>query len=259
MGYCYNHVSKGIQEKKKNKIQNIKERQEIYMTEIMNTLTLLMAEQLWAAPLLSLAAGILTSFTPCSLASVPMLLACVGAVEADRKKSVRLSLCMAAGMAVTFGIFGSVASFIGHRMHEAGHWWTVLMGILMIFMALQVLGVINIIPHIHLSKYGTKKGYAGAFLTGALSGVFASHCAIPVMVALLALVADLGRNAWWGVLLMVLYALGHSMLLVGTGIGYSYVERIASDQRYSRTGVWLRRILGILICCVGVLLIFGEK
>ena len=158
------------------------------MTEIVDILTGLMTDNLWAAPVLSLLAGVITSFTPCSLASVPMLLACVGAVGADRKKSVRLSFAMAAGMAVTFGVFGSVASFIGHRMHEAGHWWTILMGILMVFMALQVFGIVNIIPHIHLSKYGTKKGYAGAFLTGALSGVFASHCAIPVMIALLALV-----------------------------------------------------------------------
>ena len=57
------------------------------MTEIINTLTEMMTQNLWAAPVLSLVAGILTSFTPCSLASVPMLLACVGAVEADRKKS----------------------------------------------------------------------------------------------------------------------------------------------------------------------------
>ena len=229
------------------------------MTEIINTLTELMTENLWAAPLLSLAAGILTSFTPCSLASVPMLLACVGAVNADRKKAVRLSLSMAAGMAVTFGIFGSAASFIGHLLHEAGHWWIFLMGILMIFMSLQVFGIVNIIPHIHMSEHMTKKGYAGAFLTGAVGGVFASHCAIPVMVALLALVARLGRNAWWGVFLMVLYALGHSVLLVGTGIGYSYVDRLIKNPAYASVGVWLRRILGILILLFGLLLIFAEK
>ena len=49
-----------------------------------------------------------------------------------------------------------------------------------------------------------QKRICGSLLTGALSGVFASHCAVPVMVALLALVAELGRNAWWGILLMVL-------------------------------------------------------
>ena len=89
------------------------------------------------------------------------------------------------------------------------------MGILMILMALQVFGVISLIPHIHMSEHMTKKGYIGAFFTGALGGVFASHCAIPVMVALLALVAELGQNAWWGVLLMVLYAVGHQCAFGG--------------------------------------------
>ena len=58
---------------------------------------------------------------------------------------------------------------------------------------------------------------------------------------------------------MVLYALGHSVLLIGTGIGYSYVERIAEDPRYAAAGKWLRRILGVVILAVGLLLIFGEK
>ena len=44
---------------------------------------------------------------------------------------------------------------------------------------------------------------------------------------------------------MVLYALGHSVLLIGTGIGYSYVERIAEDPRYAAAGKWLRRILAL--------------
>lgn len=96
-------------------------------------------------------------------------------------------------------------------------------------------------------------------MTGALSGVFASHCAIPVMIALLALVAELGRNAWWGVLLMVLYAAGHSLLLIATGIGYGYIERIASDPSCKKAGTWLRRVLGAVILAVGFLLIFGEK
>ena len=228
------------------------------MSEILDTLSRVMADNLWAAPVLSLLAGIITSFTPCSLASVPMLLACVGASGAGPKKAFRLSLSMACGMAVTFGIFGSVASAIGHYMHEAGHWWAALMGILMILMALQVFGVIHVIPHVHVSEATTKKGYAGAFLTGALGGLFASHCAIPVMVALLALVAELGKNAWWGVLLMILYAVGHSILLIAAGTGYSYVEKLIQDPKFEKVSVWLRRILGVVILAVGILLIFGE-
>ena len=46
---------------------------------------------------------------------------------------------------------------------------------------------------------------------------------------------------------MVLYAVGHSVLLVGTGIGYSYVDRAIKNPRYAAAGVWLRRILGVVI------------
>lgn len=229
------------------------------MNGILDMLVQAMSHNVWAAPALSLIAGLVTSFTPCSLATVPMLLACVGATSANQKKAFRLSVTMAAGMAVTFGIFGSVASAIGHYMHEAGHWWTALMGILMILMALQVFGIINIIPHLHVSEKMTKKGYAGAFLTGAVGGVFASHCAVPVMVALLALVAEVGKNIWWGIFLMVLYALGHSILLLMTGIGYSYVEKAVSNPSCASAAKWLRRILGVVIFCVGLLLLFSEK
>lgn len=229
------------------------------MDGILDMLVQLMSDNLWAAPLLSLAAGLVTSFTPCSLATVPMLLACVGATSANQKKAFRLSLTMALGMAVTFGVFGSVASAIGHFMHEAGHWWTALMGILMILMSLQVFGLINIIPHLHVSEKMTKKGYAGAFVTGAVGGVFASHCAVPVMVALLALVAEAGKNIWWGIFLMVLYAVGHSILLLLTGIGYSYVEKGISNPACASAAKWLRRILGVIILGVGLILLFAEK
>ena len=58
---------------------------------------------------------------------------------------------------------------------------------------------------------------------------------------------------------MVLYASGHSVLLVGAGIGYSYVDRLIKNPAYASVGVWLRRILGILILLFGLLLIFAEK
>lgn len=229
------------------------------MNEWLDVLNRMMADNLWAAPLLSLLAGILTSFTPCSLASVPMLLACVGGAGENRRRVLALSLTMASGMAVTFGIFGSVASAAGHWMHEAGHWWAVAMGILMILMALQVFGLIHVIPHVHLSEKLTATGYTGAFLTGALSGLFASHCAIPVMVALLALAAEMGRDVWWGVFLMVLYAVGHSLLLILSGVGYGAVERMIGNPRYERMGTFLRGVLGTVVLCVGLLMIFGEK
>ena len=162
----------------------------------LETLTGLMRENLWFAPVLSLVAGVVTSFTPCSLSAVPMILAYVGAASDSKRKALRLSLTMALGMAVTFAVFGSVASAIGHVMHGMGHWWHVLLGVLMVVMALQIWGVIHLLPehehgddckdHDHCECHSPRKlirgtGYKGAFLTGALGGVFASHCATPCL------------------------------------------------------------------------------
>ena len=229
------------------------------MSDWIHILEEIMRQNLWVAPLLSLAAGIISSLTPCSLASIPMILAYVGATSATPKKAFRLSLAMALGMAVTFGVFGSVASAIGHMMHEAGHWWKAVMGILMILMALQIWEVIHIIPHIHMTEKVSRRGYTGAFLTGALSGLFASHCAVPVMVALLALAAEVSRGIGWGILLMVCYAVGHSILLLLAGTGYGYVEQMMKDPRLGAVIKWLRIILGVIILAVGLVMLLGES
>ncbi|MGI6071131.1 MAG: cytochrome c biogenesis CcdA family protein [Blautia sp.] len=265
---------------------------EAWLDTVINFLAGLMQQNLWFAPLLSIVAGIVTSFTPCSLSAVPMVLAYMEGTSAkDPKKALRLSIVMALGMAVTFAVFGSIASVIGHLMHEVGHWWSFLMGILMILMALQVWGVIHIFPgshdehdHVH-GHEGTgvhthehkvhgghedghgqacascgprkvsKKGYTGAFLTGALGGVFASHCAAPVMVALLAMVAQSEHGPLWGIFLMILYAFGHSILLVLAGTSYSVVDGWMKNPRYTSVSRVLKGVVGAIVFLLGLLLL----
>ena len=107
------------------------------MTQWLNMLAEMIRHNLWIAPVLCVAAGVITSFTPCSLSSIPMIIAYIGgSAKQDTKKAFRLSLTMAAGLSVTFIVFGSLASVIGHFMHEIGKWWYVFLGVVMVLMAL---------------------------------------------------------------------------------------------------------------------------
>lgn len=227
----------------------------------LNNLAEMIVNNLWIAPVISLLAGVLTSFTPCSLSTIPMVLAYIGGTSgSNTKKAFRLSLTMALGMSVTFAVLGTAASVIGHFMHEAGKWWYVALGIVMLLMALQTWEVIHIIPHAHLTKNVSKKGYAGAFFAGMISGAFASHCATPVMIALLAIAAQSG-NTIWGIFLLALYAIGHSILLLFAGTSYSVIENWMDNPKYARIGKVLRIFLGTVILLVGVFMIymaFGE-
>lgn len=251
------------------------------MTEWLTVLAEMIGRQIWIAPLLCVAAGVITSFTPCSLSSVPMIIAYIGgSAGQDTRKAFRLSLTMAAGLALTFMVFGSLASVIGHYMHEIGKWWYLFLGILMALMALQIWGVIHLIPdhsahHTHGKDCGCKteengegscgcgghipftgkRGYAGAFVAGIFSGAFASHCATPVMIALLAIAARAGSMIW-GIFLLALYAAGHSFLIVAAGTSYSMVEKWMYNPRYARVNALLRKVMGAVILLAGLAMVY---
>lgn len=273
------------------------------MTEWLNVLADMIQKYMWVAPILALLAGVLTSLTPCSLSSVPMVIAYIGgSAKKDTKKAFRLSLTMAAGLAITFLAFGSVASVVGHFMHEIGTWWFVFLGIVMILMALQIWDVIHILPNhphdhgngeehaehgcechdhhhhheeehhhpvhceegdgkCHCGPKVSKKGYLGALGAGMISGAVASHCSTPVMIALLAMAAQSG-SALWGMFLLAMFAVGHSILLVAAGTSYSVVERWMYDPKYEKISKILRAVMGIVILLIGIAMIglafFGE-
>ncbi len=84
------------------------------MDSILESLRALIENNFWIAPIISLLAGILTSFTPCSLASVPLVIGYVGNKnETDSKKAFKLSCVFALGTALTYTALGIVASLLG--------------------------------------------------------------------------------------------------------------------------------------------------
>ena len=55
-----------------------------------DTISLLIEETVWLAPLLSLVAGIVTSLTPCSLTSIPLIIGYVdGTGKHDTERALR--------------------------------------------------------------------------------------------------------------------------------------------------------------------------
>lgn len=196
----------------------------------------LISGHLWIAPLLAFAAGVLTSFTPCSLSSIPLVIGYVGGYAGgDTKRAFRYSLVFCAGMAITFTALGTLASLFGKLMRGSGSWWYILLGTLMALMALQMWDIINIIPQARVMGKSARKGYIGAAVLGMLGGFFASPCATPVLVVLLAMVAQ-GGSLLWGVLLLFLYSVGHSMLLLAAGTSVGLANGLASSTRPGRLG-----------------------
>jgi cytochrome c biogenesis protein CcdA len=134
-------------------------------------------------------------------------------------------------MAATFTALGASASLLGRLMGTSSPWWFIALGILMLLMALQILGVFEFVPSTRFLSRSSRRGYFGAFLAGVLGGFFSSPCATPVLVVLLGLVAKSG-DVGMGIFLLLLYSLGHSVLVLAAGTSTSFVAKIASSDKY---------------------------
>jgi cytochrome c biogenesis protein CcdA len=122
-------------------------------------------------------------------------------------------------------------------------------------MALQIWEVYNFIPSTYLINRNTKKGYIGAFIAGVLGGVFSSPCATPVLVVLLGIVARSG-NVVWGVLLLLLYSIGHSFLVLIAGTSTGFVKKLTQNKNYGAFSKILKILMGSIILLIAFYLFY---
>ncbi|WP_353852716.1 cytochrome c biogenesis protein CcdA [Dehalobacter restrictus] len=216
----------------------------------LEVISLTIASNMWMAPLFALLAGILTSFTPCSLSSIPLVIGYVGGTaKQEPKKAFGLSVTFAVGMAVTFTALGTAASLLGRILQTTGSWWYLLLGVLMLLMVLQTWEIFNFIPSTYALSKNSRRGLIGAFIAGILGGFFSSPCATPVLIALLAIVAKEG-NLLWGVLLLLLYSVGHSFLVLIAGTSVGFVQKLSATNGYGTVSKVLKLIMGTIILLI---------
>ena len=216
------------------------------MEQILSNFGQLLSQNIWLAFLAALIAGIISSFSPCVLSSVPLIIGYVGGYAGnDKKRAFNYSLVFSIGLAITFTTLGAISAILGKLMSGTGNWWYIVLGLLMVLVGLQLIGVINIMPQV-CNLPSQRKGILGAFFLGILGGVFSSPCATPVLIAILAFVSG-QHNIIIGILLLGVYAIGHCTLIMIAGTSVGFVQKLATSTKTEKLGSIFKSILGIII------------
>ena len=197
------------------------------------------------------AGGLLSSFLPCSLSSLPLVISYVSAGRRDTKSSFRLSLVFALGLTLTFTFLSVLALALGELAGNAGRLWYLILALLMLLMGLQMLGIFTFIPASYLQTRNTRKGYMGAFLSGILSGVFSSPCSTPVLVAILS-VASMSESMAFAAMMLLCYSAGYGILSVLAGTFVGFVSKLSESGSYRK----LSRIIEIFLGSAILILAF---
>ena len=213
-------------------------------------------EQIVAAyPLLAFGAvflaGVLSSASPCVLATIPLVVGFVGGyADGDRGKAFRYSLAFVLGLSLTFTAFGAAAGLLGTMFGTLGGWWYVAAGSVALVMGGQMMGLYEIHLPIRRDYKPKQGGLIGAFLLGLFFGVVSSPCATPVLVVLLTLVAGKGQ-VLYGIALLFCYAIGHCLLMLFAGTFTGFVEGFVKARGVVNFSLWAKRVSGLVVALVG--------
>jgi len=200
--------------------------------------------------------GILSSSSPCVLATIPLVIGYVGGYsEGDRRRAFLYSLTFIIGLSLTFTVLGAIASLIGGLFGMISRTWYFIIGGVAIAIGLHLIGLYSLNIPTPVNLQPKRRGIIGAFLLGVLFGIISSPCATPVLALILAFVASKGEVVY-GTTLLFIYALGHCALIFLAGTAAGFVENFIQSRGISNITEWGKRIGGSIVVLVGIYLFY---
>ncbi len=196
--------------------------------------------------------------SPCHLASIPLI---VGFIDEQGRISTKrafiISTLFAVGILITIGAIGAVTAAVGRMMGDVGKYGNYFVALVFFAVGLHLLGVIPM-PWSGPGQVGMKrKGMLAAFILGLVFGIALGPCTFAYMAPMLGVTFKLAAtNLFYGVLLLIVYGLGHCSVIVLAGTCTELVQRYMNWNEKSRGAIILKRICGVLVLVGGLYLIF---
>ncbi len=209
---------------------------------------------------LSLAAGSLTTLSPCVFPILPLVLG--GAVQGNRLAP----LAMGSGMAISFALIGLVIGALGpalgidsDNVRIFGALLLIVFGLVMLIPVLNQRFTEWMLPIASSANTASSRldggSLGGAFLLGGVLGLVWSPCSGPLLASALTLVASEG-GASRGALILGLFGVGAAIPLVA--VAY------ASRSGFSRARGWvlgridtIKKAFGVVILVTGIAILTG--
>jgi len=199
--------------------------------------------------------------SPCHLASIPLI---VGFIDQQGRITTRraftIALLFSVGILVTIGAIGTITAVAGRMMGDVGRWGNYAVAVIFFVVGLYLLDVIRI-PMPGTAQPGMqRRGMLAAFLLGLIFGVALGPCTFAYMAPMLAVTFKLAAtNPAYGVLLLVIYGVGHCSVIVLAGTFTEVVQHYLDWNEKSRGAVILKKVCGVLVLLGGLYLIYTAR
>jgi len=192
-------------------------------------------------------------FSPCHLASIPLIVGYVGGQEKmiQPRQAGIYSVLFTLGLFITIALIGIICALLGRMLGDVGNYWQILVGIILIWVALGMLGVEKCSLSGSLLYKLNLKGMFGAFVLGLAYGVLSGSCTFGFIAPILAIIT-VQEKVMTGIILIILFGIGHCLPIVVAGSSTAAVKKLLENSAWNGAGVWFRKIAGSTIILLGL-------
>ena len=198
-------------------------------------------------------------FSPCHLASIPLIVAYVGGQQkvVNPKQAGGYSVAFTFGLFITITLIGIVCALLGRMLGDVGNYWQVIVGAVLIWVALGMLGVEKCSmsgSFLYRLKF---RGIVGAFALGLCYGTLSGTCTFGFIAPILALITVQQKVAT-GILFILLFAVGHCLPIVVVGSSTAAVRRLIENRAWQGAGTWFHKGAGVVIGLLGIYFVLNP-
>ncbi|HBH86615.1 MAG TPA: cytochrome C biosynthesis protein [Syntrophaceae bacterium] len=192
-------------------------------------------------------------FSPCHLASIPLIVAYVGGQEQilEPRQASAYSVAFTFGLFITIALVGIVCVILGRMLGDVGNYWQILVGLILLWVALGMMGVEACSASGSLLYRLNLRGLWGAFGLGLSYGVLSGSCTFGFIAPILAIIT-IQEKVGLGILFITLFAFGHCLPIVIAGSSTAMVRKLIENRTWQGAGLWFRKGAGALIAVLGI-------
>jgi cytochrome c-type biogenesis protein len=199
--------------------------------------------------------------SPCHLASIPLIIGFIDEQgRISTKRAFIISTLFAVGILITIAGVGAITAGAGRMMGDVGKYGNYFVAVIFFVVGLHLLDVIPM-PWSGPGRIGMKrKGMPAAFILGLVFGIALGPCTFAFMAPILGVTFKLASTKLlYGVLLLIVYGLGHCSIIILAGTFTELVQRYMNWNEKSKGTIIMKKTCGVLVLLGGLYLIYTAS
>ncbi len=194
--------------------------------------------------------------SPCHLSSIPLIVGFMNKYEKiSTKKAFYISFIFSIGILLTIIAVGFITALTGRIAGDIGKTGNLIVAGIFVLIGLYLMEIIKLPDFSFGTSFFNKSGNGifAAFLLGIIFGVALGPCTFAYLAPLLAVIFNVSTKKFlFGILLLIVYAIGHCSVIVFAGTFTEIVRKYLYWNEKSKGTLILKRICGSLIILSGV-------